>query len=212
MTMTKAEYIQDFLNDLIPNPTCELIFNKDYELLIAVMLSAQTTDKRVNKVTNKLFLKYSTLELLSKAKIDDVESIVKELGNFRKKSFGVIAIAKELLNKYNGIVPKNRKALESLPMVGRKTTNVVLSVLYNIPNIAVDTHVSRVSKRLAIAKETDNVLQIEKKLKRFFPRNDWSKLHHQLVLFGRYYCKAKNPVCSNCMLKKLCKEKNKTIN
>ena len=197
--------ITDYLDELFPNPRCELNYNKDYELLIAVMLSAQTTDKRVNMVTNVLFNKYNTLEKLANADVDDIKEIIKPIGTFNKKALNIIDISKSLLEEYNGIVPNNRKYLESLSGVGRKTTNVVLSNLFNVPCIAVDTHVSRVSKRLGIAKDSDDVLTIEKKLNKKFDKDKLSRLHHQLVLFGRYYCKAVNPLCENCKLKDMCK-------
>lgn len=203
--------IIDYLDELFPNPKCELNYTKDYELLIAVMLSAQTTDKRVNMVTSVLFKKYDTLEKLSNANLDDVIEIIRPIGTFNKKALNVIEIAKKLIKDKDGIVPNDREYLEGLNGVGRKTTNVVLSNLYNVPCIAVDTHVSRVSKRLRIAKESDDVLVIEKKLNKKFPKNKLCRLHHQLVLFGRYYCKAKNPLCSNCKLKDMCKEKKKSL-
>ena len=199
----------NYLDELFPNHRCELEYSKDYELLIAVMLSAQTTDKRVNTVTKILFKKYDTLKKLSDANMDDVIEIIKPIGTFNKKASNIINISKLLLKDYNGIVPNNREYLENLPGVGRKTTNVVLSNLYNIPCIAVDTHVSRVSKRIGIAKKDDDVLVIEKKLTKKFPKDKLCRLHHQLVLFGRYYCKAKNPNCVNCKLKNICKEKKK---
>ena len=195
-----------YLDELFPNPKCELNYNKDYELLIAVMLSAQTTDKRVNMVTDILFERYDSLEKLSMAAINDVIDIIKPIGTFNKKANNVINISKSLLSDQNGIVPNDRIYLEKLPGVGRKTTNVVLSNLYDVPCIAVDTHVSRVSKRLGIAKKNDDVLIIEKKLNKFFPKDKLSRLHHQLVLFGRYHCKAKNPNCINCKLNKICKK------
>ena len=198
--------IINYLDELFPNPRCELNYNKDYELLIAVMLSAQTTDKRVNMVTEILFKKYDSLEKLANANINDVINIIRPIGTFNKKASNIIKIAKHLLDEKNGIVPNDRKYLESLEGVGRKTTNVVLSNLFNVPCIAVDTHVSRVSKRLGIAKENDDVLVIEKKLNKYFPLNKLNRLHHQMVLFGRYYCKAKNPSCSNCKLKNICKK------
>lgn len=194
--------IIDYLNELIPNAKCELEYNKDYELLIAVMLSAQTTDKRVNEVTKVLFKKYPNLKLLSEADINDIISIVKPLG-ITKKAYNVINIAKTL--EKIGYVPNEREFLESLPGVGRKTANVVLSNLYNEPCIAVDTHVKRVSNRLGISNSSD-VLKIEEDLNNFFPKEKLAKLHHQLVLFGRYYCKAKNPECLNCKLKNICKK------
>ncbi len=204
--MNKNKDILDYLNEVVPNPVCELNYNKDYELLIAVMLSAQTKDARVNKVTKVLFSKYDSLEKLKNASIKDIENIIKELGNYHKKAEGVINIAKILDEKYDGKVVNNREILESLPMVGRKTTNVVLSELFNEPTIAVDTHVERVSKRLGIAKKDDDVLKVEEKLKRNFDKDIWGRLHKQLVLFGRYHCTSRNPSCDNCKLKKYCKK------
>lgn len=201
--------ILNYLNSLYPDAKCELIYHKDYELLIAVMLSAQTTDKRVNKVTNVLFSKYDSLEKLADANFNDISNIVRELGNYTKKSKAIIDISKSLLTNYNGVVPNNRIYLESLPMVGRKTTSVVLANLFNVPNIAVDTHVSRVSKRLGLAKEKDDVIKVEKKLKKFFPKDSWIKVHHQLVLFGRYRCKAIKPECNLCKLSDICKYKKR---
>ncbi len=200
--------IIDYLDELFPNPRCELNYNKDYELLIAVMLSAQTTDKRVNMVTDILFKKYDSLEKLASADIEDIINIIKPIGTFNKKASNIINISKRLIEDKNKVVVNDRTYLESLPGVGRKTVNVVLSNLYNEPLIAVDTHVSRVSKRLGIAKEKDDVLVVEKKLNKYFPKDKLNRLHHQLVLFGRYYCKAQKPMCDNCKLKDVCK-KNK---
>lgn len=194
--------ILDYLDLLIPNPKCELDYNKDYELLIATMLSAQTTDKRVNSVTHVLFSNYPTLNDLANASISDVINIIKPIGTFNKKAYNVIEISKRLLDI--GYVPNDREFLESLPGVGRKTANVVLSNIYSEPLIAVDTHVARVSVRLGIAKSGDDVLTIEKKLNRKFPKDKLCRLHHQLVLFGRYHCKAVSPNCSNCGLKGRC--------
>lgn len=204
--MNKEKEILNYLNEIIPNPVCELNYNKDYELLLAVMLSAQTKDARVNKVTKVLFSKYDSLEKLKEANIKDIENIIKELGSYHKKSEAVINIAKILDEKYNGKVVNNRKVLENLPMVGRKTTNVVLSELFNEPTIAVDTHVERVSKRLGLVKKDDDVIKIEEKLKRKFDKNIWSKLHKQFVLFGRYYCTSKKPSCNKCKLQIYCKK------
>lgn len=201
-----VEEIEKYLDELFPNPRCELNYNKDYELLIAVVLSAQTTDKRVNSVTSILFDKYPTIEDLSNARIEDIIEIIKPIGTFHKKAVFVKEIANILVNKYGGKVPNDRTALEEMPGVGRKTANVVLSNLFNVPAIAVDTHVSRVSKRLGLAKASDDVVKIEKKLMRKFDRNFWSKRHHQLVLFGRYHCKAMAPECSSCKLKSICKD------
>ena len=158
-----VEKIEEYLEELFSNSKCELNYNKDYELLIAVVLSAQTTDKRVNMVTKELFSKYPSIEEVSKASIDDLIDIVKPLGTASRKGVFVHEIAKILVDKYNGIVPNNRKALESMPGVGRKTANVVLSNAFHIPAIAVDTHVFRVSNRLGLANSKD-VFKKQKKL------------------------------------------------
>ena len=200
-----TKMIEDYLDELFPNPRCELNYTKDYELLLATMLSAQTTDKRVNSVTEILFKKYPTLKALSEANITDIQNIIRPIGTYHKKSENLIEIAKKLNKDYGETLPNNRDYLESLPGVGRKTANVVLSNIFNVPCIAVDTHVSRVSKRLNLAKEKDNPLQIEKKLNRKFKKEDLCKRHHQLVLFGRYYCLARNPKCHECKLKEICK-------
>lgn len=198
--------IIDYLDEILPNPKCELEYNKDYELLIAIMLSAQTTDKRVNKVTKVLFKRYPTIKDLADANISDLEQIIKELGSYKKKSVYIKEIASKLLNDGNKVVPNDREYLESLSGVGRKTTNVFLSVIYNESAIAVDTHVERVSKRLNLANKNDSVIQVEKKLMKKIPKERWSRTHNQLVLFGRYYCKARNPECSSCKLKDICKK------
>ena len=196
--------IFEYLDELFPNPKCELNYTKDYELLISVMLSAQTTDKRVNSVTNILYSKYPTLDALKNADIEDIKKIIRPIGTFNKKSENVLNIASKLANI--GYVPNDRTFLESLAGVGRKTTNVVLSELYNEPFIAVDTHISRVSKRLGLASKNDDVLKIEKKLYKKIPKDKVNRLHHQLVLFGRYHCTAIKPNCENCKLKDICKK------
>ena len=201
--MMKNKIVGDYLDELFLNPRCELDYTKDYELLIAVLLSAQTTDIRVNSVTPELFAKYPSLEALAEADLADLERIIRPIGTYSRKAKFLKEMATKL--KEIGYVPEDRKYLESLPGVGRKTTNVVLSNLYNYPAIAVDTHVARVSKRLAIAKEKDDVLTIERKLEKFFPKEEWTKRHHQLVLFGRYHCKAIKPQCETCKLQSICK-------
>lgn len=193
----------NYLDELFPNPKCELEYNKDYELLLAVMLSAQTTDKRVNSVTRVLFKKYDSLEKLANADINDIINIIKSIGTFRKKAQNIISISTKLLDI--GYVPNDRSFLENLPGVGRKTTNVVLSILYNEPCIAVDTHVARISKRLGFASKNDDVLKIEKKLTKKFKDYNLSRIHHQLVFFGRYHCKAIKPNCDSCKVRNMCK-------
>lgn len=204
MKMSKVTIIENYLDDLFKEPKCELNYHNDYELLIAIVLSAQTTDRRVNSVTSILFDRYNNLEKLMNADINDIENILRPLGSFRKKASYVKEIAKMLFLEYDGKVPIKRKELEAMPGVGRKTVNVFLGEFYNIPTIAVDTHVERVSKRLGLAKENDDVRKIEEKLKRKFKRADWAKRHLQLVLFGRYHCKAVSPNCDECKLKGIC--------
>lgn len=205
MTMMNNK-ILTYLDEMFPNPKCELEYNKDYELLIAVVLSAQTTDKKVNSVTTRLFQEYPTLHDLKQASVEEIHSIIRATG-FKRKALFVKEIATILDDEYQGVVPQNREKLESLPGVGRKTANVVLSELFDIPAIAVDTHVERVSKRLGIAKSKDSVLTVEKKIMKAFPKEKWGKLHLQLVHFGRYKCKAINPQCLDCKLKELCKNR-----
>ena len=194
--MKNSKKILNNLDILFPDARCELNYNKDYELLIATILSAQSTDKRVNSVTSILFSKYDIFSLKN-ANLKDIEKIIYPVGTYRRKAEYIQIVAKELVEKYNGIVPNDRVFLESLPGVGRKTCNVVLSNIYNVPAIAVDTHVKRVAKRLGITNEQD-VLKIENDLMKFFPKDKWSRVHHQLVLFGRYICKSQNPDCKNC--------------
>ena len=195
----KATEIVNYLDEIIPNPKCELNYNKDYELVIATMLSAQTTDKKVNEITKILFNKYPNLKELKNANLDDLKKIIRPLGSYNKKALNIIDIATKL--EKIGYVPNDRTFLESLNGVGRKTTNVVLGELYHENVIAVDTHVERVSKRLKIANMEDDVLTVEKKLSKYFKNYDLFKIHHQLLLFGRYHCTARNPKCNDCKFK-----------
>ena len=197
MKMSKVEVIEDYLDELFKEPKCELNYNNDYELLIAIVLSM-------------LFGKYDSLEKLMNADIKDIEDILRPLGSFRKKALYVKEIARILFLDYDGKVPIKRKELEAMPGVGRKTVNVFLGEFYNIPTIAVDTHVERVSKRLGLAKDIDDVRGVEEKLKRKFKREDWAKRHLQLVLFGRYHCKAVSPNCDACKLNSICKYKKRS--
>lgn len=197
--------IFDYLDELFPNPKCELIFNNDFEFLISVVLSAQTTDKKVNKVTSVLFNKYDINSLIY-AKTSDLEDILKPLGLSSKKAIYIKNIAKDIKEKYNGKIPDDINKLVSLDGVGRKTANLVLSTLYDKPYFAVDTHVSRVTKRLALVPNNYNTLQIEKEMYKIIPKKRINRTHHQLVLFGRYYCKSKNPMCDTCKLKSICKK------
>jgi len=209
--MKKTNSIDLYLDELFPNPKCELNYNNDYELLIAIVLSAQSTDKRVNTVTPIIFNRYNSLKALKKASIEDLENIIRPVGSFRRKASYIKDIAIILDEEYNGVVPMDRDLLIKLPGVGRKTANVFLSEFYNIPAIAVDTHVERVSKRLKLSSRNDDVLKIEKKLEKYFSKDVWAKRHLQLVLFGRYFCKAIKPECRDCKLKDICIEKNKRV-
>ena len=198
--------IINYLDELFPNPRCELNYSKDYELLITVMLSAQTTDKRVNMVTDILFKRYPSLELLMQADINDIINIIRPIGTYNKKAQNIKIIATRLVLDCNGIVPNNRAYLESLSGVGRKTTNVVLANLYNEPAIAVDTHMIRVSNRLGIVSVLDPV-KIEKVLMQKIPKDKWNRVNEQMLLFGRYICKSKKPDCDKCPFN--CKERKK---
>ena len=197
--------ILDYLDKLYPNPKCELEYTKDYELLIAIVMSAQTTDKRVNMVNKVLFKKYQSIKELSEASLEDIEKIIKPIGTYKKKAVFIKEIATKLINDNIKVIPNDREYLSSFPGVGRKTINVFLSVIYNEPLVAVDTHVNRVSKRLKLAKDGDDVLEVEKKLMKKIPKDKWNKVHHQLVFFGRYKCKSISPLCTDCKLKDICK-------
>ena len=202
--MKKYEVIENYLDEIIPNPKCELDYFNDYSLLIAIMLSAQTTDKRVNEVTKVLFSKYHSLDELKKDDNNDLKEIIKPLGSFTRKAFNVKEISRILHDEYQDKVPESREILETLPGVGRKTINVYYAEYLKKPAIAVDTHVERVAKRLDLVKKNANVLMIENALMANIKKENWGKRHLQLVLFGRYFCKAKNPNCSNCKLQKIC--------
>ena len=195
----------EYLDYYIPNPKCELNYSTDYELLIATVLSAQCTDKRVNEVTKILF-KYN-LEEISLMSIDDIETIIRSCGSYTKKAVYVKNIADILLHDYNGKVPNSREILETFPGVGPKTCSVVLKNIYNVPAIPVDTHVERVCKRLGIVFNNATPRDVEYILKNEIPVDKWNRVSEQILLFGRYYCRAINPKCDNCLFKDFCKYK-----
>lgn len=201
----KNKDIISYFDLLIPNPKCPLNYDKDYELLIAVVLSAQSKDDRVNEVTKTLFSLYSIEEL---ATIDTniIADIIRPCGNMNKKSRYIKEICGSLLEHYDGHVPNNREYLESLPGVGRKTANVILATLFGCAAFAVDTHIERVAKRLGIADFSDDIRTTEEKLMKFFPNEPhlWGKRHLQFLLFGRYTCKSQNPHCEECKLQQYC--------
>ena len=202
----KQNAIFSYLDELYPDAHCELNYSKDYELLFAVMLSAQTTDKAVNKVTAILFDRYKSVEELSIAKLSDVESIISTIGMYKVKAKNVIGIAQGLVEKHNGNVPHNKEKLTALPGVGNKTANCVLAELFNEPYLALDTHMQRFAKRMGIAKEKDSLEKMEKNYLKFIPENRLIKTNHQIIWFGRYKCKAISPSCEDCKLKEFCKK------
>lgn len=200
----KAQFIMDELDILFPDADCELNFSNTWELLVAVMLSAQTTDKHVNSVTKDLFKKYPDAESYLLVPLDELENDLRSIGLYRNKSANLQKTAKIIVEQYHGVVPSEHKALVALPGVGQKTANVVQSVGFGIPAFAVDTHVHRVSKRLGLVKDGADVKETEAILCKKFPRASWIKLHHQFIFFGRYLCKAQRPNCAVCPFQNIC--------
>lgn len=210
--MDKVQIIYDYLTSLFGDAQCELKFSSPYELLVAVILSAQCTDKRVNEVTKNLFAIANTPEKMVKLGESNLEKIIYSCGFYKNKAKNIINMSKKLIDNYNSTVPNNLEQLVSLDGVGRKTANVVMSTAFNKDAIAVDTHVFRVSNRLGLTNSLD-AFTSEKQLMQVLPKNIWSDMHYKLVLFGRYNCKSRNPSCDGCQLKNICKyylEKNKT--
>lgn len=197
--------ILDALKTEYPDADCALVHQNVYQLIIAVALSAQTTDKSVNKVSGKLFEKYPTPYELAAANQEDVIEIIKTIGMYKTKSKNIIALAQELVNRFDGQVPENYEDLVSLPGVGRKTANVVLAVGFGHQRIAVDTHVFRVTNRIGFVNEKD-VLKTELALMETLPENRWAEAHHSLIFHGRNCCSARNPRCEECVIKDLCKK------
>ncbi|MDD3375736.1 MAG: endonuclease III [Candidatus Omnitrophica bacterium] len=207
--MTKEQYrlLQDYLNDLFPNAGCELIHDKDYEFVIEVMLSAQSTDIAVNLVSNKLFKKYPTLLSLAQADISEIEKILHPLGLFKSKAKNVVGIAQKIIEHFNGEIPSDKELLQELPGVGNKTAGVIRAEVFHIPDLPVDTHILRICRRLGISKALDTPLAVEKKLKKEIEQSRWILIHHQLIHFGRYFCTARKPNCENCKLNTFCTKK-----
>lgn len=211
MIKTKRDRILNTFDEMFPDARCVLNHSNNLELLVAVMLSAQTTDESVNKLTSHLFQKYKTVDDYANASLPELESDLHSIGLYRNKAKNIKAMAVALQARFNGVVPASHDALISLPGVGRKTANVVMAEGFGYPAIAVDTHVERISKRLGFAKPEDTVLTVEKKLMKTIPKNRWIKTHHQMIFFGRYHCKAMSPHCKECPLVDICKEKNKKL-
>ncbi|MEC9484957.1 MAG: endonuclease III [Candidatus Izemoplasma sp.] len=203
--MDRVKKIIQELDNMFPNAECELNHTNSLELLVAVMLSAQTTDESVNKLTDSLFKKYTSVEDFANANLEELMEDIKQIGLYRNKAKNVKKMAKQLIDEFDGKVPSSQKELERLPGVGRKTANVVLSVWFDVPRIAVDTHVNRVAKRLKLAYQNDSVKKVEEKLMRKLPKDRWSDMHHKMIFFGRYHCTSRNPNCDQCPLKDPCR-------
>ena len=195
------------MDERYPSVGCELNYTKDYELVIAVMLSAQTTDISVNKVTAVLFSKYKSLEELYKANLEDIEDIIRSIGLYKNKAKNLLGIAQDLVNKYGGKVPFDKDELQKLPGVGNKTAGVIRAEIFQIPDLPVDTHILRISKRLKIVDSSADSYKTEIKLKSLIPEDRWIKTHHQLIHFGRDMCTARSPQCEKCKISEFCTKK-----
>ncbi|MBT2733335.1 endonuclease III [Bacillus sp. ISL-7] len=208
---TQIRYCLDQMGAMFPEAHCELNHSNPFELVIAVALSAQCTDVLVNKVTKSLFEKYKIPEDYLEVSLEELQNDIRSIGLYRNKAKNIQSLSRMVLEEYKGEIPMDRDELTKLPGVGRKTANVVVSVAFNVPAIAVDTHVERVSKRLGICRWKDSVLEVEKTLMRKIPKDEWSVTHHRLIFFGRYHCKAQNPQCPSCPLVGLCREGKKRM-
>mgnify|MGYP003553627008 FL=1 len=212
LTKGQWEYCLSEMDRMFPDAHCELVHSNPFELTIATLLSAQCTDVLVNKVTPGLFAKYQTPQDYLNVPIEELQNDIRLIGLFRNKAKNIQALSRMVIEQFNGEIPANRDLLTTLPGVGRKTANVVVSVAFDIPALAVDTHVERVSKRLGLCRWKDSVLQVEETIMKKTPMDKWSRTHHQLIFFGRYHCKAQNPQCPVCPLLPLCREGKKRVN
>ena len=201
---TDIDRLLSYLDELFPTARCELFYKRDYELVIAVMLSAQTTDRSVNAVTPILFEKYPSLDDLNKASLEDIEEILKPIGLYKNKAKNLKGIVKDLIERFNYVVPSDKEQLMTLPGVGNKTAGVIRAEIFQIPDLPVDTHILRIAKRLKLAKKDDEPIDVERKLKKIIPEERWIKSHHQLIHFGRYFCTARSPQCENCKIRDMC--------
>lgn len=201
----RLKKILAIIGEMYPEARGELEWETPFQLLIAVILSAQTTDKAVNKITPNLWKKYPEIADLANANLEDVEDCLRTIGLYKNKAKNIVKTARAILRDFDGKVPKTHKELESLLGVGRKTANVVLAEVYGIPSIAVDTHVSRIAKRLNISAPDADVTEIEQDLMKKIPKKDWILTHHRLIFFGRYHCLAKKPKCDICPVQAYCK-------
>lgn len=211
LTKKQWEHCLNVMDEMFPDAHCELVHDNPFELTIATLLSAQCTDVLVNKVTKTLFQKYKTPEDYLAVPLEELQNDIRSIGLYRNKAKNIQALCERLITDFNGEIPQSREQLVTLPGVGRKTANVVLSVAFNIPALAVDTHVERVSKRLGLCRLKDTVLEVEETIMKKTPKENWSKTHHQLIFFGRYHCKAQNPQCHTCPLLDICREGQKRL-
>ncbi|MCG1028336.1 endonuclease III [Virgibacillus halodenitrificans] len=211
LNKTQIRFCLDEMEKMFPEAACELQHSNPFELVIAVLLSAQCTDVLVNKVTEGLFEKYKTPEDYLAVSLEQLQMDIKSIGLYRNKAKNIRKLCEVLLEDYNGVVPNTKEELVKLAGVGRKTANVVASVAFDEPAIAVDTHVERVSKRLGICRWKDSVIEVEETLMRKVPKEEWSVTHHRMIFFGRYHCKARNPNCSECPLLVVCREGKKRM-
>src|SRR3954452_21613904 len=211
LNKSEIRYCLDQMGEMFPDAHCELIHSNPFELVVAVALSAQCTDVLVNKVTKALFEKYKTPEDYLKVPLEELQQDIRSIGLYRNKANNIQKLCRMLLENYQGEVPRDRDELINLPGVGRKTANVVVSVAFGVPAIAVDTHVERVSKRLGLCRWKDSVLEVEQTLMKKVPEDEWSVTHHRMIFFGRYHCKAQNPQCPSCPLLELCREGKKRM-
>ena len=210
MRKQQREAILALLEETYMGPETALNYSTPVELLVAVIMSAQCTDERVNKITARIFPKYNTPEKMGALSQEQLEEEIRDCGLFRSKAKNLLATCKMLTEEYNSVIPDTVEELMKLPGVGKKTANVVASIVYKVPAIAVDTHVFRVSHRLGLAKG-DDPLAVEKELQKAIPKNKWSDAHHWLIWHGRKICKARKPLCSECVLVELCPYKEKNL-
>ncbi|WP_339297257.1 endonuclease III [Paenibacillus sp. FSL R5-0623] len=211
MNAATVRHILETMEAMFPDAHCELNHSNAFELTVAVLLSAQCTDETVNKVTADLFQKYRSPADYLAVPLEELEQDIRRIGLYRNKAKHIQNMCRILIEQYGGDVPQEHDQLVTLPGVGRKTANVVVSNAFGVPAIAVDTHVERVSKRLALAGWDDSVLEVEKKLMKRVPRDEWTITHHRFIFFGRYHCKAQNPACHICPLLDICREGKKRM-
>lgn len=211
LTKKEIRFCLDTMGEMFPNAHCELVHSNPFELLVSVLLSAQTTDANVNRVTKSLFQKYKTPEDYLAVDVTELENDIRSIGLYRTKAKNIQKLCRTLIEEFDGEVPQTREELMKLAGVGRKTANVVLSVAFGVPAIAVDTHVERVAKRLAFCRWKDSVRQVEETLMKKIPKEEWSISHHRFIFFGRYHCKAMNPNCPECPLLEVCREGKKRM-